>query len=268
MPYIKSQSGIKWFYRSLGHGKPLVFIHGWAADSSFWQYQQDFFKRRFRVVVLDLPGHGRSEWKKTDLKTIAKDINHILQALKVTKTTVIGSSLGGLVALKLISLFPQRIEQLVLVGSNAKFAKAKGYTFGLTKKQIRDLYQMLDKSFIEMLEVFFRTLFTYEERKTGGFPRVWSLIRQRKHQPNKEALKALLLLLEKEDVRADLKKITARSLIINGKKDYIASPGSSHYLKKKIKKARLEILEDCGHIPFMTQPQTFNQIVNNFLYND
>ncbi|MFC1594797.1 alpha/beta fold hydrolase [Candidatus Omnitrophota bacterium] len=265
MPYIKSARGINWFYHQEGTGEPLVFIHGWAGDSSFWKNQVDFFKQDFSVVVFDLPGHGRSEWKDVDLKGIAQDIQSILSELHITQATIIGSSFGGLIALQLFDSFPNLVKRLILVGTNAKFAKSKGYNFGLSRQQIKYFDGLLGTAFPGILDVFFRSLFSEEERTSDGFARVWDAIKGREHMPQKNALKQLLTVLEKEDLRDSLGKIAVPSLLINGEKDYIASPGAGHYLQERIKESRIEIVDKCGHIPFLTQPDSFNRLVKEFI---
>jgi len=267
MPYIKSLSGTKWFYRLEGSGEPLVFIHGWAGDSSFWLKQIEFFKQKFSTIAPDLPGHGRSQWQETDLKKMVEDLNYILKKRNIKKATIIGSSFGGLVALKFIDMHSEKVKRLILVGANAKFSKSKDHKFCLSRRQMKDLYDTLDKRFPGILEIFFRSLFTNEERKESTFLSTWSLIKNREILPKKEALKDMLEMIEKEDLRESLKKINSPSLIINGKNDYIASPSAGRYIQKQIRKARLEFLDNCGHVPFMTQPNIFNRIISDFIEN-
>ena len=265
MPYIKCTSGINWFYQLCGHGEPLVFIHGWAGDSFFWTFQQNFFRDKFTVVSLDLPGHGKSQWREMGIREIAADIKFILDTLQLKGSTLVASSFGGLVALRLVREYASLVKRLALVGSFARFTRSADYPFGINEEEVKKLDVVLDEQFPYALEAFSRLLFTEQERLAQSFNSVWSLIINRKSAPKREALKHMLFLLKTEDLRAELEGIRTPTLLVRGKKDYLSSAGANRYLNGHLQNSHLVSLDGCGHIPFMTVPEIFNRTIQEFI---
>ena len=101
MPFITGRSGIEWNYDLQGEGENLLFIHGWGVDKRIWVQQLKYFSQFYRVLSIDLPGHGKSGWKKVLLEDMARDLKGITEELNLNQLTLIGSSLGGPVALKI-----------------------------------------------------------------------------------------------------------------------------------------------------------------------
>ena len=74
---VKSHDGVRISYRSQGSGNPpLFFVHGWSGDRSYWEAQVDYFARNYRVVTIDLAGHGESGLNRKDwtIESFGKDI--------------------------------------------------------------------------------------------------------------------------------------------------------------------------------------------------
>src|SRR6185295_15405291 len=104
MPNLTTASGIDWHFEADGIGDDLLFIHGWGVDRRIWRQQLKYFAKFYRVIAVDLPGHGKSEWKKITLEVMARDLHEVLAHLQVKQISVVGSSLGGLLALKLYEI--------------------------------------------------------------------------------------------------------------------------------------------------------------------
>ncbi|CAM3771557.1 alpha/beta fold hydrolase [Litorimonas haliclonae] len=105
----------------------LVFLPGWAGDARFWEAQASYFSKNYHVIAIDLPGWGRSEFKSASnissendpnyidlsLDYLASQMLEVLRAERVKKTTVIGHSLGGMVALAMGAQSPDTVSQVV-----------------------------------------------------------------------------------------------------------------------------------------------------------
>jgi pimeloyl-[acyl-carrier protein] methyl ester esterase len=110
-----------------------------------------------------------------------------------------------------------------------------------------------------------RWLFTEEERSQPDFRRNWDLISQREIWPKKEALSDFLSIIAKEDLRGELNKINSKVLVVCGLNDPICPRGSAEYLGQSIKNSRVELFDNCGHMPFLTQDKKFNELAQEFL---
>lgn len=264
MPHLKAHSGIEWHYDVEGEGDRLLFIHGWGVDKRIWRQQLKFFSRFYKVMSVDLPGHGKSSWEKVELDAIAADLRSILEEARFTDVTVISSSLGGLVALKLYEIFPESIARMIFVGAMPKFSKSEGYPHGLDVDKIRKLGSHLKNDYPSIINIFFRSLFTKEERQTRRFK--WlQKFRQTDEAPMRQALTEYLDILEKEDLREVLKRVHVPVQFINGREDEICTKETVAFLKELSPKARFDFFEQCGHFPFLSKPHEFNQVLEDFL---
>jgi pimeloyl-ACP methyl ester carboxylesterase len=112
----RAADGVAVAYDVRGQGDmALVFIHGWACDRSFWREQLDVFAEDYRVVALDLGGHGesgadREAWSMT---TLGGDVQAVVENLNLERVVLVGHSMGGVVALEAARLMPQRVVGIV-----------------------------------------------------------------------------------------------------------------------------------------------------------
>lgn len=260
----KAPSGLTWSYELRGEGEPLLFIHGWGCSQNVWKQQTEYFSRSYKVLTIDLPGHGKSNWKKISLNKIADDIHWITGQLGLKELNIIGSSLGGLVALKLLALYPRMIKRLTFVGVLPKFTRTKDFPHGLELNQIRMLSGQLDTDYPQIVQIFFRSLFTGQERRSERYKWLQQFA-PREEVPRKAALKEFLRFLENEDLRETFAKVNVPVQFINGTDDYICSKESARAMQKSVPKSRLDLFKGCGHFPFLTKPVEFNRVVEKFL---
>jgi pimeloyl-ACP methyl ester carboxylesterase len=120
--YAKSAEG-KIHYKSFGKGKEaLVFIHGWACDMSFFSEQVPHFAKKTRVIVLDLPGHGKSDapagaYSQT---LFAESVRAVLDDAKVRRAVLVGHSMGMPVSRQFYRLYPKRTAGIVSLDGSLK----------------------------------------------------------------------------------------------------------------------------------------------------
>lgn len=264
MPHIQGESGIDWHYDLEGEGEILLFLHGWGVDKRIWRQQTKHFSQMYKVLSIDLPGHGKSSWVKTSLEVMAKDMQSILVHLQLQDITVVCSSLGGLFALKLYGEHSEEFKRLIFVGSMPKFSKSEDYPYGLDVAKMRKLTEQLELSYPEIVNIFFRSLFTKEERQTRRYK--WlQKFRQRTDVPLKGALVEYLDILEHEDLRDILKSVTCPMQFIKGTDDEICDRKTIEFLQEFVPKARFDLFDKCGHFPFLSKPYLFNKVLTNFL---
>ncbi|MDO8581032.1 MAG: alpha/beta hydrolase [Candidatus Omnitrophota bacterium] len=264
MPKFKASTGITWNFDVDGQGEALLFIHGWGVDRRIWRQQTKYFSGRYRVVAVDLPGHGESSWVKINLLQMAQDLKALVEQLDLKEITVVGSSLGGLLALKFTELCPGNVRRMVFVGSIPKFSQSPGHPYGLNVAEMRKLGKQLEQAYPSMVNIFFRSLFTKQERASRRFK--WlQKFRQADGVPMKQALVDYLDILEQEDLRHVLTNLRLPLQFINGTEDHICDKKTIMYLKSIQPDARFDFFADCGHFPFLSKPYEFNRVVEEFL---
>jgi pimeloyl-ACP methyl ester carboxylesterase len=112
----RSADGVPIAYDVRGLGQAtLIFVHGWSCDRTSWSSQVDAFASDYRVVALDLAGHGASGRSRTtwSIANFANDVVAVIDALDVRNVILVGHSLGGPVALEAALLRPDRVTAVV-----------------------------------------------------------------------------------------------------------------------------------------------------------
>jgi len=120
--YLETKDGAKIYYEDHGKGQPILLVHGWACSSRFWQRNVPELAKQFRVVTLDLRGHGNSS-KTASGHTVAqygRDVRAVVERLDLRDFTLVGWSLGGPVVLSYYEQFGKdgRLKALGLVDSD------------------------------------------------------------------------------------------------------------------------------------------------------
>ncbi len=266
MPDLTTNHGLQWHYELAGSGEAIVFIHGFGGSGHWWWQQKDFFEGDYQALTVDLPGHGQSSWGTVNLVQMAQGVRQIVDALNLASVNVVASSFGGLVAMELYRLVPEHISRMSFVGCVPKFARSNSYPAGLDIEKIRTLSQQFDGDYVSSLDIFFRSLFTMQERQSLVFKKIKDL-RQNDNLPRREALKVFLSILEKADLRDRLSSIICPVQFITGEEDYICPKAVMEWIQEHMPNARLDFIQGCGHLPFLTQSERYNDLLENFLIN-
>ena len=264
MPFFKTHRGLNWHAEIDGKGEAVVCIHGFGASGRWWQAQKDFLHSDYQVMTLDLPGHGQSSWMELTLTEMADDIRQILNSIGLSKISLVASSLGGLVALELYRMMPECILRMSLTGSIPKFVRTDNYPAGLDIDKIRTLSGQFDGNYASILDIFFRSLFTMQERQSDRFKWIRDIYRKGP-LPQREALKHFLNILEKADLRDYVSSIVCPVQFITGTEDYICPRSIMDWVKGRMPNVRLDLIDGCGHLPFLVKAQEYNRLLGYFL---
>ncbi len=112
-------NGTRLWYETAGKGSTVVLVHGGLVDSRLWDDQMKELAKRHRVVRYDLRGYGKSAAPTADFSPV-EDLRALLAFLKVERATVVGLSLGGIIAADFALEHPRMTEGLVLVGAGLR----------------------------------------------------------------------------------------------------------------------------------------------------
>ena len=264
MAIFKSHRGLNWHYTQQGDGPVILFIHGFGGSSLWWHNQVAFLQRDFCVITVDLPGHGQSSWMPITPIEIAMDLRQLISFLGVSQITVVSCSMGGLFAFELYRQIPSDIMRMSFVGALPKFARSENYPAGLDIEKIKKLSNQFDGDYGAILEIFFRSLFTMQERDSEIFKAVRQM-RTQETLPTREALKHFLTILEKHDLRDRIATIICPLQFIAGSEDYICPPAIMAWLSEHTYNARFDTMAGFGHLPFLTDVKEYNRLLEDFL---
>jgi pimeloyl-ACP methyl ester carboxylesterase len=256
---------MKIFYESHGTGEPLVLIAGFASGSWQWFKQIDDLSQNFRVIAFDARGISRSKLNENEtvsIKAIADDICDILDELKIEKASILGTSFGGFVAQEFAARYPERLNKLILACTS----------FGGINHVLPDNIEALSAfssisnlNSLERIRKFMIPAFTkdFAENHADIIEQVCKL-REANEVPENVYLQQLQAATT-FDMQAKILQIIAETLVITGDKDQVVPMQNSINLANIIPKARLEIIENSGHLFFIEQAEKFNEITRKFL---
>ena len=250
-----SIDGINVHYRDVGKGEAILLIHGTGASLHTWEKWIDILSPGYRVISFDLPGFGLTGPDPNHNYQISRYtsiLDSLMVKLKVDSFHIAGNSLGGLVAWRYTTQFPQKILTLNLIDAAGlpQPGKKPPFIFQLAKLPVLStlLQKVTPKSIIKnsMLDVYKNDQLVTEKLIDRYFE--LSL-----REGNRTAfVKRMSQLNEKLDI-SDLKKITAPVLIQWGKDDRWIPLANAFEFQKLIPKAEL-IIYDSGHVPMEENP--------------
>jgi pimeloyl-ACP methyl ester carboxylesterase len=261
MPRLRVRD-IDLYYESSGEGQPLLFIHGLGATGQDWERQVAFFSQHYRVITLDLRGHGRSDKprQRYSIPQFADDVAALLQSLDSHPAHVVGLSLGGMVAFQLAAAHPHLLQSLVVVNSGPEMPSN-------TWKQRLGLLILLAQRWLivrlygmrKMGEVLSERLLPLpehaEERRV--FVERWAA-------NDKNAYLKATYALRGWSVADQLGDIHCPTLIISADQDYTPVAFKEAYVAK-MPNAELAIIHDSRHYSNVERPEQFNETLMAFL---
>lgn len=265
MPFMETADNVTIHYEEDGVGFPLVFVHGWAMSGRVWTFQKPLADR-FRLITVDLRGHGKSSIATGyAFADFAADLVFLFDRLGLGRAALVGWSLGAQVALEAVPLLGDRVAALLLVSGTPRFTAVDGWPHGLPATAARGLGLRLKRAYDATLGDFFRQMFAEGELTHDQYQRIVREIVIPRPLPDPGAVQASLATLAGGDHRQILSSMTSPTLVIHGDRDAICPPGAGRYLADTIPGARLFSLEGVGHAPFLSRPDIFNGEVGRFL---
>jgi pimeloyl-ACP methyl ester carboxylesterase len=251
--------GAKIHYIEAGTGAPLILIHGLADDASIWDSVIPPLSARFRVIALDQIGFGRSDKPLLNYRvtTFVDFLDGSMTELKIERASLIGSSLGGWIAAAYALAHPERIERLVLSDAAGYAALAKTMdrrALSALRLASRDDIRYLgpltfhDKRFYQDLDLAFKQRVAAGDSYTVG---------------------QLLDSMVRGDDALDnrLRMINRPTLVIWGRDDKLIPLSFGERFHQEIANSRLQIIDNCGHMPQVECPNEFAAAVLQFLNN-
>jgi pimeloyl-ACP methyl ester carboxylesterase len=226
-------------YQVAGAGPPLILLHGLAGSSRWWQRNIAHLAQRFRVYVIDLIGFGASRgFHPLIFDEVAGYITTWMDQLDISRASIVGHSMGGLVAADLAASAPSRIERLILVDA-AAFLIEQRYVYHL-HGLLRELFQ---------LEIDFLSLLVADAYRAGPLT----------------LLNAINQLLT-TDFSVKLPRVQAPTLLVWGEHDAIVPLEIGKRLCRYLPaNNRIVVIKGAGHNPMWDRPGAFNRVVEDFL---
>jgi len=258
-------NGISMNYELNGKGRNLTLIHGGGDNLNSWYNQVPVFSKKYQVLTYDVRGHGKTEMPKGPINTElwVKDLNALLQALKIKETILAGHSLGGGIALNFTLAHPDMVKGIILSNSGLRPAPGNEEEMNRMKAFTQRRIDLLRKEGLKIdvadrLKAMFSPGFVEKNPKVAA--KYKSIFLQNKLEGYLRVVEAMGV----PDTSLDLKGITCPVLVIAGEHDPYVNPTAGKSTQQAIQGAQLKILPS-GHAPEMEIPQEYNDTILGFL---
>ena len=255
-------------------GPPVVLIHGVGRFMEEWLPSFDRLTLHYRVFALDLPGHGHTDKPLSisyRLVDLAGFVHQFIEALQIHQAHIIGHSLGGGIALQLVLQFPEAVEKLVLVCA-AGLGKEATLVLRLTAVPLLGEFltrpsfkgtKRLLKEFVEDPALLTDDFVEFSYRMAAQPGAQQAVLKTLRSAGNlfgqfDETYRPIV---------ENLASIRHPVMIIWGRQDRVLPVAHGQAAVTGLPDARLEIIEDCGHLPMLEETEMFNKFILNFLSN-
>lgn len=259
MPVVNLES-IALYYEEYGAGEALLFLHGLGTDGRSWEYQRDLFAEQYRVILIDVRGHGRSAKPPGpySVPQFAQDIFALLEHLKIDAFHLVGLSMGGMIGFQMAVEQPERLRSLTIVNSGPELI-AQNW-----KERWQILQRRLVLNFTSMEKIGeFIGERLFPEPHLAEYK---ALFVQQMRENDPKAYKAATNALIGWSVRAQLGRVQCPVLVISGDMDYTPVANKEAYVRE-MPTARLQVIANSRHGTPIDQPEAFNTAVLQFLHS-
>ncbi|MGW1767226.1 alpha/beta fold hydrolase [Streptomyces sp. NPDC002073] len=250
--------GVEVAYARVGHGPPLVLVHGAGVDGRMWQPQLAGLEDEFTVVAWDEPGAGRSSDLPAGfgLADFAHCLAAVIEALRLGPAHVAGLSWGGTVALELYRHRPELVRTLILADTYA------GWKGSLPPAEVAARVEGVKQMLAVPRERFDPTL---PGLFAGDPPAAFvPLLDAMDDDVRPETLGAELFIMAEADQRDLLPEITVPTLLLWGELDVRSPMTVAHAFEDAIPDTELVVLPGVGHVSNLETPERFNRAIREF----
>jgi pimeloyl-[acyl-carrier protein] methyl ester esterase len=245
----------------IGQGKAIVLLHGWAMHSGIWRDFALELARQYRVIMIDLPGHGQSEpIARFDLEHLSREI---VKVVPEQPCSWLGWSLGATIALDINQRFPERTSALILLASNPQFIRTESWP-GMSCEFFEAFRSSIENNGDTALLRFLLL-------QLEGTSEAKALAKKLKHDflqyelPAKQTLLGGLDILRNADLRLAFSATKCPVSVILGANDGLVPVSVGQAMHEIQSGSELNIIDGAGHIPFLSHQQQVIRLIQGFV---
>ncbi len=248
-------------YSDEGQGAPIVFLHAFPLNRTTWEPQVAGLADRYRVITIDLRGHGESDapmWRYT-LDQFAEDVKGLLDHLAISNATFVGLSMGGYILFALYRKYPTLIRALVLADTRATadVPEAKAARFSMAQVAYRRgasaIADLMIPKLLGPASLTHRKDLQEQLRTVITGNQVSGIIG------------SLMAMEERPDSTPLLATLTMPTLVIVGEHDAASPPDEVEEMSRHVPVATFVVIPGAGHLSNVDNPEAFNDAIRTFL---
>lgn len=247
-------------YSDTGSGLPIVFLHAFPLNRTMWAQQEAALSPQFRVVTIDLRGHGESDaplWHYS-LDQAADDVRALLDHLSITQALFVGLSMGGYILLAFYRRYADRVKGMVLADTRAQADTPEGKAGRFQMAQIA--YKQGPSAIADIMIPKLLSSATIQTR-----PEIAQRVRTMIEGNQMSGIVGdLMAMAERRDSVPLLKQIACPTQIIVGELDQATPPADAKLMAEQIPHARLAVIPNAAHLANLEQPDAFTRLIEEF----
>ncbi|MFC4023687.1 2-succinyl-6-hydroxy-2,4-cyclohexadiene-1-carboxylate synthase [Oceanobacillus longus] len=260
-----SRENVTYWYEERGEGFPVVMLHGFTGSSATWQSFINAFGSGYRIITIDLPGHGKT--RTPSLKSMEEccgDLHSLFLSLQLESFHLVGYSMGGRTALSYSRLYPERVRSVVLESASPGIASVRERR--LRKESDEVLAERIEQDGVPLFVNYWQDISLFHTQKRLA-PDVQEQLRSERLSHTSEGLALSLRTMgtgSQVSLWSHLENLDMPVLLITGELDpkfvKINKKMQSH-----LKSGNLIVCENAGHAIHVEKPETFGKIVIGFI---
>jgi sigma-B regulation protein RsbQ len=251
----------------LGHGQTdMIFAHGYGCDQNMWRLLTPAFADRYRVILYDLVGSGRSDTSAYDREKYSTLHGHARDLLEVAAEfargpcVFVGHSVSAMIGVLAGVAQPERFLAHIMIGPSPCYINDGDYVGGFTRDDINSLLDTLDSNYLGWASAMAPTIMGAPDR-----PELAEELTNSFCLSDPDIAKHFAHVTFLSDNRADIRKLQTRSLILQCTEDIIAPQAVGDYMHREMPKSTLRYIDNIGHCPHLSAPLAIAEEMKSFL---
>lgn len=256
-------NGITLAFNDQGTGFPIVFLHAFPLNRTMWMEQETALSTQFRVITIDLRGHGESDaplWHYS-LDQAADDIRGLLDYLSIRQAVFVGLSMGGYILFAFYRKYADDVKGLVLADTRAQADTDEGKQARFDMAQIA--YKQGTKAIADIMVPKLLSPATIQ-----GNPELVQRVRTMIESNQVSGIAGdLMAMAQRPDSIPLLRHMTCPVQIIVGELDLPTPPSDARLMADRIPHVELAVIPGAAHLSNLEEPGLFNETIRSFVAN-
>jgi sigma-B regulation protein RsbQ len=250
----------------IGSGPPMLFLHGFGCDQNMWRLLAPHFSETYTCILMDLVGSGGSDLaaysrsKYATLDGYADDVCEVLAEVTAAPAICVGHSVSAMIGLLANLRCPDAFLAQVMVGPSPCYINDGDYVGGFERGDIEGLLETLESNYLGWSSNMAPAIMGAPDQPELAGELTSSFCRT-----DPEIAKQFARVTFLSDVRAELPKLQAPTLVLQCSEDLIAPRTVGEYMRKHIPDCTLQIIENVGHCPHLSAPSASTAAMERFL---
>jgi sigma-B regulation protein RsbQ len=244
----------------------IVFAHGFGCDQAMWRKLAPKYARRYRTVLYDLTGSGKSDLSKYDrerhgtLHGHADDVLEVIEEFTTGPVVFVGHSVSSMIGLLANVRKPERFAAQVMIGPSPCYINDGDYVGGFGRADIEGLLETLESNYLGWSSNIAPAIMGAPDQPELAQDLTNSFCRT-----DPDIAKHFARVTFLSDHRADLPKLTAPTLIVQCNDDIIAPVSVGEYMHRVLPNSTLAVIDNIGHCPHLSAPGACADAMDDFL---